>query len=537
MRGLHSDLRPPPPPWKRPNTSFRPAHNFVIVSAQVLSVNPCHGVFMRPRGSVFAWLIFLVAILVSAGLFLWYGCRIEVASGEIVILIKKTGKNLPPGAIIAPDSSFKGIQLEPLPEGRYFRNPLLWNWEYAKIITIPAGHVGVVTRLYGRDLSAEDLAAGRLFAEEGEKGLLREPLTPGNYRLNPYAYRVELFPAVEVPAGFVGIVTELAGRQPTNAAVFVVQPGERGVQPHVLQPGTYYVNPYAQRIDLMDVRSQRHEMYGDNALRFPTSDGFDMRVLLVVEWAVDAQRAPEVLVRVGEMGATEESNEILQKIVVPVIRGYGRIIGSQYSSIDYISGVSRIVFQSNLFERVRATCATKGIDIKSVLIADIDPPEEIARALREREIAKEELARNEAQIAQARADQALAETEALIHQQRRKVEAETEKLQAVIAATNEQMVALVQQEQRLVVARTDLEAAQREAQAIRERGKADADVLLLNHQATAAALEQAAAAFGSGAKFAEYELTRAVAQRVKTVFTSDESEVGKLLAPRAAPAQ
>ncbi|MCX7846454.1 MAG: SPFH domain-containing protein [bacterium] len=490
---------------------------------------------MKAPGAVSAFVLILILLFLALVLFIWYGCRIEVPSGEMVVLIKKTGKNLPPGAIIAPDPSYKGIQLEPLPEGRYFRNPLFWDWKFVKITTVPAGHVGVVTRLYGRDLTADDLAAGRLFAHNGEKGLLREPLTPGNYRINPYAYRVELFPAVEVPAGFVGIVTELAGKTPQNPNVFVVKPGERGVQPDVLQPGTYYVNPYAQRIDLMDVRSQRHEMYGENALRFPTSDGFDMRVLLVVEWAVDPKRAPEVLVRIGEMGATEESNEILQKIVVPAIRGFGRIIGSQYSSIDYISGMSRIVFQSNLFERVRTTCASKGIEIKSVLIADIDPPEEIAQALREREIAKEELARNEAQIAQARADQSLAETEALIQQQRRKVEAETEKLQAVIAATNDQLVALVNQEQKLVVARTDLEAAQREAEAVRARGKAQADVILLGHKADAAALSRAAQAFGSGDKLASYELIRALAQRLKTFFTSDDTELGKIITPNNFP--
>lgn len=422
-------------------------------------------------------------------------------------------------------------------EGRYFRNPLFWDWKFTKITTIPSGQVGVRTRLFGKDLSAEDLAAGRLFAEEGEKGLLREPLTPGNYRINPYAYRVEVFPAVEVPAGFVGIVTELAGKEPANPGVFVVKRGERGVQPEVLQPGTYYVNPYAQRIDLMDVRSQRHEMYGENALRFPTSDGFDMRVLLVVEWAVQAGRAPEVLVRVGEMGATEESNEILQKVVVPVIRGFGRIIGSQYSSIDYISGTSRITFQSNLFERVRAACLTKGIEVKSVLIADIDPPEEIAQPLREREIAKEELARNEAQIAQARADQALAETEAMIQQQRRRVEVETEKLRALIAATNNQVVALVNQEQKLAVAKTDLEAAKREAEAVRARGKAQAEVIVLGHKAEAAGLERAAQAFGSGEKLARYELVRALAQRIKTVFTGDDSDVGNVLSPHGGARQ
>ena len=476
-------------------------------------------------------LVIVVAVMVGIGAFVWFGCRIEVESGELAVLTAKTGRDLPSGAILAEGPEYMGIQLKVLSEGRFFRNPFFWAWDIFPITTIPAGHVGILTRRFGQDISSEALAAGQLFAKEGQKGLLREVYNPGNYRINPYAYDVEIAPAIEIPAGFVGIVTELAGTAPDDNDSFIVKPGEKGVQPVVLQPGTYYVNPYAQRIDLMDIRSQRHEMFGENALQFPTSDGFDMRVLLIVEWAVDFERAPEVLVRIGEMGASEDSNDILQKIVVPAIRGYGRIIGSQYSAPEYISGTSRIVFQSNLYERVRQTCAGKGVEIKSVLIADIDPPEEIARPIREREVAKEELSRNEARILQAQAEQTLARTEAMITQEKRRVEAETDKLRAVISATNMQVIALVEQDQKLAVAQTDLQAAELEAEATRDRGKAKADVIVLGHQAEAQALAKSVQAFGSGAEFAKYQLTRALADNIDTVFTTDDSPIGSMLSP------
>jgi len=486
--------------------------------------------------SIVVGMVIVIVLALVVSLFIWFGCRIEVESGKIAVLIKKTGKDLPNGVIIAPDESYKGIQLEVLSEGRYFRNPYFWAWRLCPITKIALDQVGVQTRLFGKDFTAAQLAKGKLFADEDEKGMLREVLMPRDYRINPYAYSVEKWPAVEIPPGFVGVVTELAGTEPVDKEVFVVRKGEKGVQPDVLQPGTYYVNPYAQRIDLMDTRSQRHEMFGENALRFPTSDGFDTRVLLIIEWAVDARRAPEVLVRLGEMGATEDSNEILQKIVVPAIRGYGRIIGSQYSAPEYISGVSRIVFQSNLFDRVRALCASKGVEIRSVMVADIDPPEEIAQPIRDREIAKEELSRNEAQIQQARADQELATSTAMTEQEKRKVEAETVKLQAVIAASNSMAVALVNQEQKLQVAKTDLEASKLEASAVRARGKAQADVILLGHTAEAEALKKSVTAFGSGSALAEYELSRSLGSRIETVFTTDDSEVGRVLAPAAPPA-
>ena len=34
--------------------------------------------------------------LISFPLWIWYGWRIEPANGEIAILIRKTGRNLPP---------------------------------------------------------------------------------------------------------------------------------------------------------------------------------------------------------------------------------------------------------------------------------------------------------------------------------------------------------------------------------------------------------------------------------------------------------
>ena len=69
-----------------------------------------------------------LALIALAG-WVWYGWRIEPENGEIAILMKKTGKNLPPEAILAPGPEFKGIQAEVLPEGRYFRNPWTWEWK------------------------------------------------------------------------------------------------------------------------------------------------------------------------------------------------------------------------------------------------------------------------------------------------------------------------------------------------------------------------------------------------------------------------
>ena len=68
--------------------------------------------------------ILLAAVLLP--LWVWFWWRIEPESGQIAILTKKTGKNLPSDRILADSLAYKGIQLDVLPEGRFFRNPYTW---------------------------------------------------------------------------------------------------------------------------------------------------------------------------------------------------------------------------------------------------------------------------------------------------------------------------------------------------------------------------------------------------------------------------
>ena len=55
--------------------------------------------------------------------------------------------------------SFKGVQLEVLGEGRYFRNPFTWDWHITAITDIPAGCFGVLVRKYGQDLPEGQIVA------------------------------------------------------------------------------------------------------------------------------------------------------------------------------------------------------------------------------------------------------------------------------------------------------------------------------------------------------------------------------------------
>ena len=106
------------------------------------------------------------ALLIGGALFVWYGCRIEPGNGEIAVLIKKTGKTLPENEIVATSEEYKGIQLTVLGEGRYFRNPYVWDWQIKPVTEIPAGKFGVLVRKFGKNLPDGEILA----VDENSKG-------------------------------------------------------------------------------------------------------------------------------------------------------------------------------------------------------------------------------------------------------------------------------------------------------------------------------------------------------------------------------
>jgi hypothetical protein len=494
-----------------------------------------------------------VAALPAYGIFEWFFCRIEVTQGRMAILIAKTGKDPAPGAVVAGADEM-GVRLETLGEGRHFRNPFFWQWVDTKITEVPPGSVGVLTRLFGKE--AED---GRILVEGGyedqdvgklEKGILREVLRPGRYRVNTLAYEVEVVPAVEVHAGHVGVVTSLVGKSPAKKNQYVVATGERGVQEKSWTPGTYYVNPYEVKVDPVSVRQRRLDFgnltgmkKGDegfaeaaNDVIFPSSDGFDIDMKLSIMWNIDEENAPQTFVRLTQSGRAEAfEGEVVKKVLQPVVRGYARIEGSKFSATQYSSGEAREQFHKVLLDQIRTTCRPKGIIIDDVLVNDIEPPAAIAGPIRDREIAKEELARNKNQIEQAKAEQALARTEALKPQQRARVQGETKKIQAVIAAKQRKDVAEIEQEKLLTVAKTDFAASQSQSAAIISRGDADADVIRAQNAAAAEPLKRSVSAFRSPAEFAAYTLAKHLAPAIQGVFADPQGAFGRIFTEMLEP--
>src|SRR3954468_1626929 len=71
----------------------------------------------------------------------WGFERVYVAEDEALMVIKKFGDPLPPDRIVVPaeDTRYKGVLQELKGPGRYFMNPITYDWKVVPLTVIPAG--------------------------------------------------------------------------------------------------------------------------------------------------------------------------------------------------------------------------------------------------------------------------------------------------------------------------------------------------------------------------------------------------------------
>lgn len=471
----------------------------------------------HPSGCI-GFLVFVAVACIPIGI--WYGFRIEPGEGEIAVLIRKTGTELPSGQILADGPDQKGIQLEVLAEGRHWRNPWVWQWEIHPITQIPAGKLGVRTRLFGKDLPS-----GQILAGEGTKGILPEILMAGSHRVNPYAYHVEIFDAITVQAGHVGVVTSLVGADtlvaaeaPENPNTFLVEEGMKGVVGEVKDAGTYYLNPYLYSLVEVNIRGQRFEMSGEDRITFLTQDGFTVTVEATIEFKLRQEHSAFLTHRVGDM------DDIIKKIILPRARGFSRIEGSKHPAIKFIVGETRKQFQDDLKEHLKARSEDWGVEIVEVLVRKISVPDEIAAINRDRQVAVQEREKYSEQINQARSRAELTRQEMLAQQNKEKVEAETERIRAVIAAEQTMQVQVIAAEKDLDVARLRMEAAKFDAEGLLLKADGERAAVQADNEARASVFAAEAQALGGGLNLARLVLYQHLAPRIESILSNESQE-------------
>ena len=485
--------------------------------------------------------VLLICALFALPLWVWYGWRIEPGPGEIAILMRKTGKDLPPDQILAPGPGYKGIQEEVLPEGRFFRNPYTWHWVYAKAMDIPAGKFGVLVRKTGTNLPNGEIIA----RDDTTKGIVRDVLGTGRHRINPYAYDLKIYDDITIKPGHVGVVTSLCGMdilsesggpkvkesespkvqgaespgvetsKGPEAMGFLVTEGEKGVLPTILKEGTHRLNPFLYSVSIVNIQSQRFELSGADAITFLTLDGFTVTAEGTLEFNLDVDKVALLSHEVGDM------DDILQKIILPAARGFSRIEGSKKLATEFIVGESRQAFQNSLETYLRSVCAPWGVSLNSVLIRDIFAPQEIASIIRERELAVQEGKKFEQQIVQARSQAELGRQKALADQNSAKVAAETERIQQKIAAEQKRAEAVIAANTQLEIAATELKAAEAEAEARLTQAEAERKVVEARTTAEADVLRTEVEVYANEADYVRARLYEKAAPHIESILTSD----------------
>jgi hypothetical protein len=234
--------------------------------------------------------ILIVVVLISTSV-------VYVPDGYLAHLFRiYAGGSLPAGRIVSIDGE-NGPQARILTPGIHIE-PLI-NVFYSvdtshQEIAVPQGKVGILTARDGAPLRSGQvfgdpfpdqfgflmLDAEVFLKKGGQRGPQLTVLTPGRYRLNKYLWDVDIVDAVEVAAGFVGVVKSnvhanidfgtLKAEKPGKCEPValdqeksdqridapIVPVGCIGVWEKSLQPGKYYLNARAFAIIDVDTRAQ-----------------------------------------------------------------------------------------------------------------------------------------------------------------------------------------------------------------------------------------------------------------------------------------
>ncbi len=476
----------------------------------------------------------------------YFTCRINVDAGHIAVLTNRVGEDLKNGEEIATSPKQKGVQKDVLTEGRHFRNPYYWGWAIYPMVEIPNGKMGIRIRLYGDDLPYGDFLAKK----ESDKGIVEEVLAPGRHAINAlvvdgstktvigkdrprgdYAEIVEIWDPVIIPAGYRGIVTNLAGPMAPEANTLLVSAGFRGTQEETLGEGTYYRNPYFWRIDAIDCRSQRFNLSEGSDLTLLSMDGFRIKLDGIIEFRVNPAKAAQIFVLYNELkndtAATAMiDEEVIQKIVLPNARSFCRLKGAKSTAVEFVGGETRSKFQKEFQDALVTTCGEQGVEIVQALVTKVVPPAPITAPLQGRELARQQLKQYEQQVAQQLEEAKLATEKGLVTQKKSLIEADGEVVKVSTQAQEDQGVKLAQANRDKDVAEKQLAASKDKADAILAKAKAEAEVIRFQNLAEAAKWKESIVAFGNdGSAFAEYTLRQKMAKAYSSLMiNSSESE-------------
>jgi regulator of protease activity HflC (stomatin/prohibitin superfamily) len=564
-----------------------------------------------------------VIVGVGFGAWQWVVCRTYVPEGQSLLVMYKGsffGKSpsAPEGSFVELDSAGRPMQAGFLEQlrgpGRHFINPLFYKVDRIPDVVIDVGQIGVVTCKLGN----ETAVAGD-FLVEGEvgktkaRGVLRKPLGPGRYRINLYGYDVAVYndegdvvetitlasagqskskPAaaaskapqpsttasrpknqrsdlklakragwLRIPAGYVGVLTNLA---PIPAGEGQAQ-ASAGIQDNILQPGYYLVNPFAQRVDIVEVGfrelSLKTELVmqgnlikvdengepiikpgGKQGINFPSRDGFPIALDFTAIWGVMPEHAPKVVRDFGDIEAVEKTR------ILPDIGNICRMEGSKHPAVELLTGKSREAFQDQVGEEFAKMLKSKNISLQVGLIRHIHIPTPIRAPLQKANIADEAKLTNDMEAVTTETEGQLEKARAEVLREAKRVVVDTEKQVQELLAEGRKEAELIRADAEVEVASVDRKAAELDAQATILLGSAQASVDRLMREAESSKFKLAIDAFGSSEAYNQYIFAKNLPEDLRltmmyagpgTFWTDlksmNDAASAKVLQPKPAP--
>ena len=474
--------------------------------------------------------------------------RVYVEVGQSLLLQYKGpilfgNRNYPKDGRLADMTKGEVGVIEQMPgPGRHFYCPIWWERTIVKDEIVLPGEVAIVTSLVGKDLSSRTPAAGEPGAGNGSndqflvdgdlgkseyKGVLRKVYGPGQYRVNPYAFKFTKIKTdiekngtqakysgwVEINTGFVGVVTNQTDNPITGA--------KKGIQPYVLPPGLYPMNPREQKVDIVEIGYRektiispiKQDAKGNPQLDasgepetasttggivFPSKDGFTIHMDFTAIWGIMPDEAPHVVEFSGNLEAVET------RVVVPLIESICRNEGSKLGAVDLLVGETREQFQDQTTAQFEKKLRETGVVLQYGLVRHIYIPQEVRVPIQKKYVADElKLTRDQEQLT-ARTEANLREAEKKVELESERIKVETEKLVAEKQADGEKTAAETGAETLKLVAAIARETAELDREATVTLGEAEAKTQQLMEEAKAGRFKLAVAAFGSGDAFNQW---------------------------------
>lgn len=541
-------------------------------------------------------LVYLVGYL---GIWQWTVCRIEVPPGSSLQLRYKgpwpfgSRPQAAEGTLAQTDSRGRPLQvgiLEVMPgPGRHFYSPLEYETKLIPDLVIPPGKLGVVLAKFGKPLPDGSYLAD----DPGYRGIRRKVLTPGRYRMNQYAYDVEIVDVdacVEsntrvrrkegdptlIPPGYVGVVTNRID-DPRFKQV-------QGIQKDVLQPGIYFLNPREKRINIISIgyvetsltveataptpppsgsssstgsegsvrrgRSDRFETVKarepvytpGKGIEFPSNDGFLIHLDFTAIWGITPQQAPDVVGQFGRLSDVE------QKVILPQIGSICRLYGSKQGAVDLLVGDSREEFQNETSAELERVLASKGISLLFGLTRHIYVPTQVREPIQRAKIADELTKTRDQEQLTAKTEADLTEAKAKVLLEERRTTAATTKLVAEVEAEGEKKAKEIEATTEKLIAEIDAKTAALTAKTTTTLGQASARSIELVREAEADRFRQYVKALGGPEAYNRYVFAEGLPETLRlgifyagpgTFWTDlkgiEQTLLGKLASEPASP--